>query len=301
MGKKILSVLLALCLMPAISLSAHADVSCDIIVIGDERYEVTESGSTQLGIISAYEGEAFRVTYPDGIREVQMVAYEYNTSDDGTGASLCYSEDGVHFTWNRDKILFCDDALATLCTNGIQDEIKLYPLFKCPFHTYDENNMAISNSNDPEDEWIRHKPAPHSCGDFGNIDCRECKYCGIMEIDTPDGAKLARYHDVFVDCVPHDYAYTSNGDTHTAMCSICLHRFTEPHHYVNNVCTECGYVKYRDLDGDGQLTASDAEYLLYNVLFGDEDYPISGSVDYDGNGLCTSNDAVQLLYYILFC
>ena len=55
-----------------------------------------------------------------------------------------------------------------------------------------------------------------------------------------------------------------------------------------------------DTDGDGDISADDAIYLLYFVLFGPEEYPVSGSNDFDGNGIVEADDAIYLLYNVLF-
>lgn len=54
-----------------------------------------------------------------------------------------------------------------------------------------------------------------------------------------------------------------------------------------------------DLNGDGEVTDSDAIYLMYYTFF-PEDYPISQDCDFDGDGEVTDNDAVYLMYYTFF-
>lgn len=300
MKKHILTALLLISLIITLIPLASADETArDVIIIGNERYEVSESGTSLLGLIDSYEGEKITIDYDGAQKEFSLQAYEYNTSDDGTGASICYSPDGIHFAWNIEHILFCDEELRALCTNGQTDEITLYPMFKCPFHTYDENDVKMANEDEPEDIWIYHSPAPNTCGEFGNIACRECWYCGIMEIECDEGYKLARYHDVFVDSVSHDYHYTANSDgTHKAICQICLDRFTEPHHYTDGVCDECGDILFKDINGDGALTLEDAEFLLNHILFSDE--TLSVNTDYNFDGQTTPDDISEILHYLLF-
>ncbi len=57
-----------------------------------------------------------------------------------------------------------------------------------------------------------------------------------------------------------------------------------------------------DLNGDVTLNASDAIYLLYNTLYGDELYPVSSNHDLDINADNEINDkdAVYLLYAVVF-
>ena len=55
-----------------------------------------------------------------------------------------------------------------------------------------------------------------------------------------------------------------------------------------------------DVNGDDIVDSADAIHLLYNVFFGDEDYPINQSGDFDGNGSLESADAIYLLYNAFF-
>lgn len=55
-----------------------------------------------------------------------------------------------------------------------------------------------------------------------------------------------------------------------------------------------------DTDGSGEVNSDDAVYLLYHVLFGAEQYPVSCVCDFDGDGQVTTDDAVYLLYHALF-
>lgn len=55
-----------------------------------------------------------------------------------------------------------------------------------------------------------------------------------------------------------------------------------------------------DIDGSGRTNASDAVYLLYNTIYGDDEYPLKRSGDVDGNGVVDSDDAVYLLYNTIF-
>ena len=57
-----------------------------------------------------------------------------------------------------------------------------------------------------------------------------------------------------------------------------------------------------DLNGDTVINSDDAIHLLYYVLFGAQDYPISDgcNCDYDNNGEIEADDAIYLLYHVLF-
>jgi hypothetical protein len=64
---------------------------------------------------------------------------------------------------------------------------------------------------------------------------------------------------------------------------------------INNL--GCGVAR---ADGDGKVNTDDAIYLLYNVMFGDEDYPVNQNCDFDGNGTVNTDDAIYLLYHVMF-
>ncbi len=58
--------------------------------------------------------------------------------------------------------------------------------------------------------------------------------------------------------------------------------------------------KRGDLNSDGDVDANDAIYLLYNVFFGGENYPVTQACDFDSGGSVTANDAIYLLYHVFF-
>ena len=89
-------------------------------------------------------------------------------------------------------------------------------------------------------------------------------------------------------------------------CAITVMRMDDTNDEVP-VDTEIvpGSIKIRnairgDVDGNEKLNSNDAVYLLYHVMFGNEDYPINQNGDMDGNGKVNSNDAVYLLYRVMF-
>ncbi len=55
-----------------------------------------------------------------------------------------------------------------------------------------------------------------------------------------------------------------------------------------------------DIDGNEGVDANDAIYLLYNVFFGEENYPVDQECNFDGEGEVDANDAIYLLYYVFF-
>ncbi len=61
-----------------------------------------------------------------------------------------------------------------------------------------------------------------------------------------------------------------------------------------------GEVIIGDVEGDGVVDNNDAIYLLYNTIFGDEDYPVNQPCDFTGDGLLDNEDAIYLLYHTIF-
>ena len=57
-----------------------------------------------------------------------------------------------------------------------------------------------------------------------------------------------------------------------------------------------------DVDGNSELSTDDAVYLLLNVMFGAEDYPVSDgtNLDYNSDGTVDTDDAVYLLLHVMF-
>ena len=55
-----------------------------------------------------------------------------------------------------------------------------------------------------------------------------------------------------------------------------------------------------DADGNEKVNTDDAIYLLYNIMFGDGDYPVNQKCDFDGNGIVNTDDAIYLLYHVMF-
>ncbi len=55
-----------------------------------------------------------------------------------------------------------------------------------------------------------------------------------------------------------------------------------------------------DVDGSGELDEDDAIYVLFNYMFGDEEYPMNQTADFDGSGEVDEDDAIWLLFNYMF-
>ena len=52
---------------------------------------------------------------------------------------------------------------------------------------------------------------------------------------------IQSFHDIQIEPCSHEsVTYTVTDKTHTKNCNYCLYSLTEPHHYVDGVCTACG-------------------------------------------------------------
>jgi uncharacterized repeat protein (TIGR02543 family) len=93
---------------------------------------------------------------------------------------------------------------------------------------------------------------------------------------------------------------------HNVVCACCGYIVEEEIHvYDNNIdidCNCCGYERRirGDVDGDKDIDHDDSVYLVYNIFFGDSDYPVTDNCDFDGDGNVTTDDSIYLLYFIYF-
>jgi hypothetical protein len=54
-----------------------------------------------------------------------------------------------------------------------------------------------------------------------------------------------------------------------------------------------------DVDGNTEITSSDAVYLLMHTFY-PEDYPVEQESDFNGDGSVNSSDAIYLLMYTFY-
>ena len=55
-----------------------------------------------------------------------------------------------------------------------------------------------------------------------------------------------------------------------------------------------------DINGDTTVTKDDAFHLLYSLVWGQTEYPITAPADFDNNGLVNKDDAFYLLYHLVW-
>lgn len=98
--------------------------------------------------------------------------------------------------------------------------------------------------------------------------------------------------------------WCASGGKHWHECTVCgMHADDSPHIDDGGICTACGepvIISAGNLDGDDEVSANDAIYLLYSVFFGEGGYPLNQSCDFDGNNAVDANDAIYLLYHVFF-
>ncbi len=100
-----------------------------------------------------------------------------------------------------------------------------------------------------------------------------------------------------------NYTYVKNAGT-AALSSDMIHLtstgFTALARSYFDSYVKATTVKEGDFNKSGAVDADDAIYLLYNVFFGAEEYPLTGNGDVNSDGKENADDAIYLLYNVFF-
>ena len=164
-------------------------------------------------------------------------------------------------------------------------------------------------------EAIDDAVAP-DCENTGLTEGKHCSVCGKVIVAQEEVPALGHsYNSVFTwnanhtACTVEITCGNACGVSEVLDCTVTTDTANAKHiaivEFKGNVFTdelacELSAAVAGDINGDGDVTAADAVYLLYNYLYGAEEYPVCGSNDVDGDGDLTSDDATYLLYHVLF-
>lgn len=100
-----------------------------------------------------------------------------------------------------------------------------------------------------------------------------------------------------------NYTYVKNAGT-AALSSDKIHLtstgFTALARSYFDSYVKATTVKEGDFNKSETVDADDAIYLLYNVFFGSEEYPLTGNGDVNSDGKVDADDAIYLLYNVFF-
>ena len=202
-------------------------------------------------------------------------------SDDSSVASV--DEKGV--------ITAKKEGLAFISAHFYRDSDGVYMGSSCVYGLYVWNDNRQANYSDNRTDHVhvyKEIVRPATCGKAGYT-IYTCAQTDCAHSNVAD----------YVEAIGHNYESVVTAPTCSAQG------------YTTHTCANCGdsYVdSYTDplpyipgdADGDGTVNTDDAIYLLYNVMFGDEDYPVNQNCDFDGNGSVNTDDAIYLLYYVMF-
>jgi hypothetical protein len=162
--------------------------------------------------------------------------------------------------------------------------------------------------------------------DLSPATCTEASKCKRNGCNHTEGTALGHNYGSVVTAPT---CTTGGYRTHT--CTRCNHSYTDSetlalgHTWNNGVvekeptidevgkklftCTVCSATKTEDIpkltyvvgdiDGNTEITSSDAVYLLMHTFY-PEDYPVEQESDFNGDGSVNSSDAVYLLMYTFY-
>ena len=144
-----------------------------------------------------------------------------------------------------------------------------------------------------------------TCTAPGNNKYFTCNTC--MVVLKADGQTETTVADETLAQLDHvaaeEWTYDDQKHWHECTNDGCSAKLNETEHTygADENCTVCAPVDTvrGDLDGDGDVTDLDVEYLLWYTLF-PEDFPITSDADYDGDGDVTDLDVEYLLWHTLF-
>ena len=131
-----------------------------------------------------------------------------------------------------------------------------------------------------------HEVTPPDCTSDGYT-AHTCLRCNDSYRDTPTTALGHLWDEGVVTKNP------TNGEDGTMLftCNVCSETKTER-------IPKLTYI-VGDVDGDSEITSSDAVYLLMHTFY-PEDYPVEQESDFNGDGSVNSSDAIYLLMYTFY-
>ncbi len=255
------------------------------------------------GYITDAEGNALRASYVtaetkltwiptaaadvDGIYPVDIIVHEY----------MINNYDETHH-WLE-------------CECGAIDEM-----------TYEPHEFSTTDHND-DGHWTeclcgqKTEAVAHEYTKYNNDAENHWKECECGQIDettvtehTFAPEKDDTHHWTKCECgattekIEHLYANEKyNSETHWDECECGAKANEAAHDFGDGDTCACGAKKYvtGDLNGDEEVTADDAIYLLYHVFFpSQEDYAVNQPIDFNNDTEENADDAIYLLYHVFF-